>query len=68
MSISSEVDALKNVEGYKPQAKFEEDRREFLTDISLTDSEELWLIQWPANEVRYYKLILKNVTATCSLE
>ncbi|KAL0545824.1 hypothetical protein IC582_015720 [Cucumis melo] len=48
--MSSEVDALKNVEGYKPPAEFEEDRREFLTDISLTDSEELWLIQWPANQ------------------
>ncbi|XP_038896123.1 mediator-associated protein 2 [Benincasa hispida] len=46
----NEVDAFISVEGYKPPAEFEEDKREFLTDISLSNSEELWLIQWPANQ------------------
>lgn len=36
---------------YKPEAGFEEDIREPLVDLSLTDSTELWLIQWPHNEV-----------------
>ena len=57
VSMSNEVGAVKSVEGYKPPPEFEEDDREFLTDISLSDSVELWLIQWPANQVRSYKLI-----------
>ncbi|OAY43813.1 mediator-associated protein 2 [Manihot esculenta] len=36
---------------YKPEAGFEEDIREPLVDLSLTDSTELWLIQWPHNEL-----------------
>lgn len=50
MSMRNEVGAVKSVEGYKPPPEFEEDDREFLTDISLSDSVELWLIQWPANQ------------------
>ena len=42
---------MDDVEGYKPETGFEEDSREPLTDISLSDSTELWLIQWPINEV-----------------
>lgn len=55
--MSNEVDAFKSVEGYKPPPEFEEDERELLTDISLSDSAELWLIQWPANQVRSYELM-----------
>ncbi|XP_065879583.1 mediator-associated protein 2 [Euphorbia lathyris] len=40
-----------NEEGYKPEAGFQEDLREPLVDLSLTDSTELWLIQWPQNEL-----------------
>ncbi|WCJ28960.1 hypothetical protein M5689_010627 [Euphorbia peplus] len=40
-----------NEEGYKPEAGFQEDLREPLVDLSLTDSTELWLIQWPPNEL-----------------
>lgn len=45
------MDDVEEVEGYKPETGFEEDSREPLTDISLSDSTELWLIQWPINEV-----------------
>ncbi|KDP23252.1 hypothetical protein JCGZ_23085 [Jatropha curcas] len=38
-------------EPYRPDAGFEEDWREPLVDLSLTDSTELWLIQWPHNEL-----------------
>ncbi|KDP24903.1 hypothetical protein JCGZ_24281 [Jatropha curcas] len=38
-------------ERYRPDAGFEEDSREPLVDLSLTDSTELWLIQWPHNEL-----------------
>lgn len=48
--MSNEVDAFQSVEGYKPPAEFEEEKREFLTDISLSDCAELWLIQWPSNQ------------------
>ncbi|ONK58635.1 uncharacterized protein A4U43_C09F15080 [Asparagus officinalis] len=39
------VDAA--AEGYKPGEEFEEDNNEPLVDFSMTDSTELWLIQWP---------------------
>lgn len=55
--MNNEVDACKSVEAYKPPPEFEEEEREFLTDISLSDSTELWLIQWPANQVRSCKLL-----------
>ncbi|XP_031384617.1 mediator-associated protein 2 isoform X1 [Punica granatum] len=35
--------------GYQPPAGFVEDQREPLLDLKLTDSTELWLIQWPRN-------------------
>jgi hypothetical protein len=33
--------------GYEPPSGFEEDTRDPLVDLNLTDSTELWLIQWP---------------------
>ncbi|CAA7401673.1 unnamed protein product [Spirodela intermedia] len=37
---------------YKPGPDLEEDSRNPLLDISLTDSTELWLIQWPINQLQ----------------
>ncbi|KAI4351795.1 hypothetical protein L6164_006110 [Bauhinia variegata] len=37
-------------EGYRPPPEFEEDGKEPLIDLSLTDSSELWLIQLPSQE------------------
>ncbi|EEF50133.1 mediator-associated protein 2 [Ricinus communis] len=40
------------MDGYRAEAGFEEDSREPLVDLSFTDStSELWLIQWPHNEL-----------------
>nr|XP_010942355.1 mediator-associated protein 2 [Elaeis guineensis]XP_010942356.1 mediator-associated protein 2 [Elaeis guineensis]XP_010942357.1 mediator-associated protein 2 [Elaeis guineensis] len=39
-------------DGYKPGTGFEEDTKDPLIDISLTDSTELWLIQWPINQLK----------------
>ena len=36
-----------NVEGYRPPPEFEEDVKEPLIDLSLTNSTELWLLQLP---------------------
>ncbi|KAJ4842704.1 hypothetical protein Tsubulata_017876 [Turnera subulata] len=38
-------------EGYKPAAGFRGDSREPLIDLELNDSTELWLLQWPLNEL-----------------
>ncbi|GAV74070.1 hypothetical protein CFOL_v3_17552 [Cephalotus follicularis] len=35
---------------YNPPPEFAEDAKESLVDIKLTDSTELWLIQWPNNQ------------------
>ncbi|PKA55142.1 hypothetical protein AXF42_Ash003779 [Apostasia shenzhenica] len=43
--------------GYKPGPDFEEDSRDPIFPISLTDSTELWLIQWPLNQVVSIKLL-----------
>lgn len=40
------------VAGYKPPPEFQEDARDPLVELNLTDSTELWLIQWPVNQVR----------------
>ncbi|XP_038714452.1 mediator-associated protein 2-like [Tripterygium wilfordii] len=37
-------------EGYEPSKEFEEDTKEPLVDLELTDSTDLWLIQWPSNQ------------------
>lgn len=34
---------------YKPPSDFEEDKRDPLIELKLTDSTELWLLQWPLN-------------------
>ncbi|RRT67497.1 hypothetical protein B296_00039237, partial [Ensete ventricosum] len=44
---------------YKPGPDFEEDSKTPLVDISLTDSTELWLIQWPINQASAFDLILQ---------
>lgn len=36
---------------YQPPAGFVEDKKDALVDFELTDSTELWLIQWPINQV-----------------
>ncbi|KAK9110205.1 hypothetical protein Sjap_018265 [Stephania japonica] len=38
-------------ERYTPASEFQEDHKDPLLDISPTDSKELWLIQWPINQV-----------------
>ncbi|KAK6145981.1 hypothetical protein DH2020_019850 [Rehmannia glutinosa] len=35
---------------YQPPVGFVEDKKDPLTDLNLTDSTELWLIQWPINQ------------------
>ncbi|KAK3228912.1 hypothetical protein Dsin_000793 [Dipteronia sinensis] len=47
MSLSEGTDDGDIREGYRPTDEFEEELRDPLVDISLTDSTELWLIQWP---------------------
>ncbi|EXC34532.1 hypothetical protein L484_019131 [Morus notabilis] len=37
-------------EAYMPSLEFEEDAKDPLVDLSLNDSTELWLIQWPKNQ------------------
>ncbi|XP_078444399.1 mediator-associated protein [Wolffia australiana] len=39
-------------DGYKPGHEFVEDSRNPLLDISLSDSTELWLMQWPINQLQ----------------
>lgn len=39
------------VEGYKPTEEYEEELRDPLVDLSLIDSTELWLIQWPYKQM-----------------
>ncbi|GAB4841914.1 hypothetical protein Ancab_011870 [Ancistrocladus abbreviatus] len=35
---------------YRPPPEFQEDTRDPLVELNLTDSTELWLIQWPINQ------------------
>lgn len=39
------------VEGYKPTEEYDEELRDPLVDLSLLDSTELWLIQWPYKQM-----------------
>lgn len=39
-------------EGYQPPPEYKEDDKEPLSEISSTDSTELWLIQWPINQLQ----------------
>ncbi|GFZ20997.1 hypothetical protein Acr_29g0001590 [Actinidia rufa] len=43
------MDAASEV-GYGPPPEFQEDVKDPLIDLSLSDSTELWLIQWPINQ------------------
>ncbi|XP_028057581.1 mediator-associated protein 2-like isoform X2 [Camellia sinensis] len=43
------MDAADEV-GNRPATEFQEDVKDPLIDLSLTDSNELWLIQWPINQ------------------
>ncbi|CAA3003814.1 Hypothetical predicted protein [Olea europaea subsp. europaea] len=45
MDVSSEA-------RYNPPPEFEEDKKDPLVELNLTDSTELWLIQWPINHVK----------------
>lgn len=36
--------------GYEPSPEFEQNAKDSLIELDLTDSSELWLIQWPINQ------------------
>lgn len=38
---------------YRPPSEFIENTKDSLVELSVTDSKELWLIQWPVNQVRF---------------
>lgn len=40
---------------YKPPPEFEEVKKDSLIHLDITDSTELWLIQWPFNQVRFMR-------------
>ena len=52
LECSEEMDAASEV-GYKPPPEFQVDVKDPLIELSLSDSTELWLIQWPINQVRF---------------
>ena len=52
LEYSEEMDAASEV-GYGPPPEFQEDVKDPLIELSLSDSTELWLIQWPINQVRF---------------
>lgn len=71
-----EVMDVAKVAGYKPPPEFQEDARDPLVELNLTDSTELWLIQWPVNQVRLLvtsgspylsKIIYERGRNTCEL-
>ncbi|GMH02594.1 hypothetical protein Nepgr_004433 [Nepenthes gracilis] len=37
-------------DGYKPLPEFQEDTKDPLVELNMTDSTELWLIQWPIGQ------------------
>ncbi|KAL5979683.1 hypothetical protein ACLOJK_019594 [Asimina triloba] len=49
---SSIATADDSAPGYKPPPEFEEVEKDPLVGISMTDSTELWLIQWPVNQLQ----------------
>lgn len=49
------MSAAKQVE-YKPPPEFEEVDKDPLIELNLTDSTELWLVQWPINQVILFTL------------
>ncbi|KAJ4720341.1 mediator-associated protein 2 [Melia azedarach] len=56
MSLIDAMDDAAQEEGYRPTEEYEEEFRDPLVDISLTDSTELWLIQWPYKQELSLKL------------
>ncbi|KAJ4762212.1 mediator-associated protein [Rhynchospora pubera] len=46
------MDAFEQHEQYIPGPDFGEVKKEALLDINLTDSTQLWLIQWPLNQLK----------------
>lgn len=46
---------------YKPPEEYEEDLKEPLIDISLNESTELWLIQWPYKQVCFFLFRCSNI-------
>ncbi|KAJ8537637.1 hypothetical protein K7X08_014177 [Anisodus acutangulus] len=54
-SSSIIMDAPNEV-SYKPPPEFEEIKKDSLVNLNITDSTELWLIQWPFNQVNHMKL------------
>lgn len=46
------MDPLKEL-SYKPAPEFEEVKKDSLINLNSADSTELWLIQWPLNQVRF---------------
>ncbi|KAL0351518.1 UNVERIFIED_CONTAM: Metal transporter Nramp5 [Sesamum calycinum] len=66
MDVSAQTD-------YQPPQGFVEDKRDPLVDLNLTDSTELWLIQWPINQPpdfdgQHVSLNLKNDGCLGTLE
>lgn len=49
------MDPLKEL-SYKPAPEFEEVKKDSLINLNLADSTELWLIQWPLNQVRFTRM------------
>lgn len=49
------MSASKTVE-YTPPQEFEEVDKDPLIELNLTDSTELWLVQWPVNQVSLLSL------------
>ncbi|KAJ3697217.1 hypothetical protein LUZ61_000922 [Rhynchospora tenuis] len=56
------MDAFEQRERYIPGPDFGEVKKEALLDINLTDSTELWLIQWPLNQLKAGDFEGKEIT------
>ena len=39
---------------YRAPEEFEEVKKDPLIELNLNDSKELWLIQWPVNQVTFF--------------
>lgn len=46
--------------GYEPSPEFQQNAKDPLVELKLTDSSELWLIQWPLNQVIFRSLVLPS--------
>ena len=52
LEYSEGMDAADEV-GYRAPPEFQEDVKDLLIELGLSDSTELWLIQCPINQVRF---------------